>query len=56
LEALFFEVPVEVCIARNQERDRVVPEAAIRKMAMQMIPPARAEGFAEITRIAAQCS
>jgi predicted kinase len=51
LEALFFDVPVEVCIARNQPRDRVVPEAAIRKMAQQMIPPSAQEGFAEITRI-----
>jgi predicted kinase len=52
LEALFFDVPVEVCIARNQARGRVVPEEAIRKMALQMIPPSREEGFAEITRIA----
>jgi len=52
LEALFFDVPVEVCMARNQARDRVVPEEAIRKMARQMIPPARTEGFAKITKIA----
>jgi predicted kinase len=52
LEALFFDVPVDVCIVRNQGRDRVVPEAAIRKMALQMVPPVREEGFAEITRIA----
>jgi len=52
LEALFFDSPIEVCIARNQARHRVVPEEAIRKMASQMIPPAREEGFAEITRIA----
>jgi len=52
LEALFFDVPVDVCVARNQGRERVVPEEAIRKMALQMIPPAREEGFAEITRIA----
>jgi predicted kinase len=51
LEALFFDVPVEICMARNQARDRVVPEEAIRKMALQMIPPALEEGFAEITRI-----
>lgn len=51
LEALFFDVPVEICIARNQTRHRVVPEAAIRKMAQQLIPPSREEGFAEITRI-----
>jgi predicted kinase len=51
LEALFFDVPVEICIARNQARDRVVPEEAIRKMARQMIAPSLEEGFAEITRI-----
>ncbi len=51
LDALFFDVPVEICIARNQARDRVVPVAAIRKMAQQMIPPSTREGFAEITRI-----
>jgi predicted kinase len=51
LEALFFDLPVEICIARNQARDRVVPEEAIRKMAAQMIPPSKEEGFAEITTI-----
>ena len=51
LEALFFDVPVEICIARNQARDRVVSEAAIHKMAQQMIPPSREEGFAEIMKI-----
>jgi predicted kinase len=51
LEALFFDVPVEICIARNQARDRVVPEAAIRQMAQLMIPPSTQEGFAEISRI-----
>jgi predicted kinase len=53
LEALFFDVPLEVCIARNRGRDRVVPEGAIRKMAAQMIPPSRQEGFAEITVVTA---
>lgn len=51
LEALFFDVPVEICIARNQGRERVVPEEAIRKMAQQMIAPCRAEGFAKITKV-----
>ena len=49
LEALYFDVPIDICIARNQARDRAVPEAAIRKMALQMIPPTQEEGFAEIT-------
>jgi predicted kinase len=52
LEALFFDVPVEVCLARNQTRERVVPDEAILKMSRQMIPPSKAEGFANITRIA----
>jgi predicted kinase len=51
LEALFFDVPVDICIARNQARERVVPEEAIRKMAQQMITPSIEEGFARITRI-----
>lgn len=51
LQALFFDVPVDICIARNQARERVVPEAAIRKMVQQMIPPSRDEGFARITKI-----
>ena len=49
LEALYFDVPVDICIARNRARDRAVPEAAIRKMALQMIPPTQEEGFAEVT-------
>jgi predicted kinase len=51
VEALFFDVPVELCIARNQTRERIVPEEAIRKMAQQMVPPSPDEGFTEITRL-----
>ena len=51
LDVLFFNVPVEICMARNQARDRRVPEEAIRKMAGQMIPPSLDEGFTEITTI-----
>ena len=48
LQAVFFDVPVEVCIARNRGRARVVPEAAIRVMAAKLIPPSPEEGFASI--------
>ena len=51
LEALFFDVPVETCIARNRTRQRVVPEAAIREMAAKLTPPTRQEGFDAVTRI-----
>jgi predicted kinase len=50
-EAVFFDVPVEVCLERNRGRARVVPEAALRAMAARLVPPAHAEGFARITVI-----
>ena len=53
LEALFFDIPIEICIARNQSRDRMVPVEAIRKMAQVMVPPSVDEGFTEIARITA---
>ena len=51
LEALFFDVPVETCIARNQTRERIVPEEAIRKMALRLVPPSKKEGFTRVRRI-----
>jgi predicted kinase len=48
LEAVFFDVPVEVCIQRNRGRDRVVPEDAIRTMAGKLRPPSPEEGFKRI--------
>jgi len=51
LEALFFDVPVETCIARNQTRDRIVPGEAIRKMASRLVPPSKKEGFTRVRRI-----
>jgi predicted kinase len=54
LEALFFDVPIETCIARNQTRDRIVPEAAIRKMALRLVPPSKNEGFDRVRTIKPQ--
>jgi predicted kinase len=51
LEALFFDAPVEICIARNQTRDRNVPEEAIRTMARRLVPPSKQEGFTRVKRI-----
>jgi len=53
LEALFFDVPVEVCIERNRRREPMVPEEAIRQMAAGMIPPSVQEGFSRVVRIEA---
>ena len=51
LEALFFDVPVEICLGRNQQRQPMVPEEAIRKMARRMVPPKKQEGFSRVLTI-----
>jgi predicted kinase len=51
LEALYFDVPVEVCIERNRQRQPMVPEEAIREMARVMIPPTTEEGFTAVIRV-----
>jgi predicted kinase len=52
-EALFFDLPIEVCIQRNQQRDRIVPLEVIHKMAHGQEPPTTLEGFSRVTRIRA---
>ena len=47
-QALFFDVPLEVCLERNLRRNRVVPEEAVRKMAAKLTPPRLEEGFSKI--------
>jgi predicted kinase len=49
LEAVFFDVPVEVCQQRNRLRQRIVPEEAIEAMRSKLIPPSLEEGFTRIT-------
>jgi predicted kinase len=49
VHGVFFDVPVEVCLERNQRRDRVVPEDVMRRMASKLRPPNFDEGFAKIT-------
>ena len=48
VEAIFFDVPLETCVRRNQRRGRVVPEEVIRAMAELMEPPTVGEGIARI--------
>ena len=48
VDALYFNTPLEVCLARNRRRPRRVPDAAIRRMAARLQPPALAEGFRRI--------
>src|SRR5579862_2058494 len=49
VQAVFFDVPLEVCIERHQRRDRVVPDDVMRRMAAKLKPPTFEEGFAKIT-------
>jgi predicted kinase len=52
VEAVFFDVPLEVCRERNRGRKRVVPEEALERMALKLKPPKVEEGFSGITVIA----
>jgi predicted kinase len=52
IEALYFDVPVAVCIQRNQGRDRIVPDEAILAMARTLEPPTEAEGFSRVWKSA----
>jgi predicted kinase len=51
VEAVFFDVPLEVCRARNARRQRVVPEEAMAKMSAKLEPPDVEEGFTRVTAI-----
>jgi len=49
VQAVFFDVPVEVCLERNQRRERKVPADAMRRMAGKLKQPTFEEGFSKIT-------
>jgi predicted kinase len=49
VHAVYFDVPLEVCLERNQRRDRVVAEDVMRRLASKLRPPRFEEGFAKIT-------
>jgi predicted kinase len=48
-QAVFFDVPLDVCLQRNSQRDRSVSEEIMRKMAEKLKPPVFEEGFDKIT-------
>jgi predicted kinase len=52
VEALFFDVPLEICQARNRARARVVPDEAVRTMAAKLQRPRVEEGFSRVTAVA----
>lgn len=48
VEALFFNVPLEVCRERNLQRARRVPDEVLTAMAKKLEPPSLDEGFSRI--------
>lgn len=49
VHAVFFDVPVEVCLERNRKRERQVKEDVVQRMAAKLKAPAFEEGFGKIT-------
>jgi len=49
VHAVFFDVPLEVCLERNRKRERQVKEDLIQRMAAKLKPPTFEEGFGKIT-------
>ena len=49
VQAVFFDVPLEVCLDRNKKRDRVVGEDVMRRMSAKLKAPTFEEGFSKIT-------
>jgi len=49
VQAVYFDVPLEVCLERNQRRDRKVDEDVMRRMAAKLKAPTFEEGFSKVT-------
>jgi predicted kinase len=49
VQAVFFDVPFEVCMERNRRRERTVSDEFMHKMAERLRPPSFKEGFSKIT-------
>jgi predicted kinase len=49
VQAVFFDVPLEVCLERNHKRERTVADDVMRRMSAKLKPPTFEEGFSKIT-------
>lgn len=54
VHAIFFNVPLKICLQRNGQRPRQVPQSAIERMARKLVPPTRAEGFTRIVVVTSE--
>ena len=48
VQAVFFDVPLEVCLERNKKRERMVPEDVMQRMAAKLKTPTFEEGFSKV--------
>jgi predicted kinase len=48
VQAVFFDVPLEICMERNHKRERTVSDESMQKMAERLRPPNFKEGFSKI--------
>ena len=51
VEALWFDVPLEICKQRNQLRERVVPDEAMDYLAGRFEKPEQEEGLSKIIQV-----
>lgn len=49
VHAVFFDVPLEVCLERNRKRERQVKEDVVQRLAAKLKAPTFEEGFSKIT-------
>jgi predicted kinase len=49
VQAVFFDVPLEICMERNSRRERTVSDDVMKKMADRLRAPDFKEGFSKIT-------
>jgi predicted kinase len=49
VQAVFFDVPLEVCLERNHKRERIVADDVMRRMSAKLKAPTFEEGFSKIT-------
>jgi predicted kinase len=48
VQAVFFDVPLEICMERNSRRERTVSDEVMKKLAERLRPPSFTEGFSKI--------
>jgi predicted kinase len=48
IEALYFDIPLDLCKSRNAGRRRIVPAEALDAMIAKLVPPSVDEGFTRV--------